>query len=363
MDTISSSFRDCCGSAFFHFQEAIDMNNAAEDRTLWSVILAGGEGQRMRPLIQRWLGSHRPKQYCTFVGGRSMFQHTLDRADMLISPAHRVTVAARSHRADVLRQIGSRQPGKIILQPANRDTAAGIFLALSYIRAQDPGAIVAVFPSDHFVYPDGGFIDTVRDALQALNTWGERIILLGAVPDRPDPDYGWIQPGGEMGSCNGHPIRSIQSFVEKPSASIARQSLAKGGLWNTLVFVANAEALWNLGRQCFRRLTVLFEKLQDAIGSEREDNVLQEIYKDMPMHNFSSELLARVNDQVAVIKLRDVRWSDWGRPERIVSTLGSLGKRPAFPRECLWSTEAAVTADQCHGETPIPTSSALDEVR
>ena len=47
----------------------------------------------MLPLIHRWLGGHRPKQYCTFVGARSMFQHTLDRADMLISPAHRVTVA------------------------------------------------------------------------------------------------------------------------------------------------------------------------------------------------------------------------------------------------------------------------------
>ncbi|MDC8446861.1 MAG: hypothetical protein LV473_00735 [Nitrospira sp.] len=47
---------------------------------VWSIVLAGGEGERMKPLVQRWLGRHRPKQYCTFVGTRSMFQHTVDRA-------------------------------------------------------------------------------------------------------------------------------------------------------------------------------------------------------------------------------------------------------------------------------------------
>ena len=74
------------------------MKGMQEGQSRWSVI-AGGEGQRMRPLIQRWLGGPRPKQYSMFVGGRSMFQHTLDRADMLISPARRVTIAARSQLA------------------------------------------------------------------------------------------------------------------------------------------------------------------------------------------------------------------------------------------------------------------------
>jgi hypothetical protein len=47
---------------------------------VWSIVLAGGEGERIKPLVQRWLGRHRPKQYCSFVGTRSMFQPTLDRA-------------------------------------------------------------------------------------------------------------------------------------------------------------------------------------------------------------------------------------------------------------------------------------------
>lgn len=52
------------------------------DRThRWSLVLAGGEGERTRPFIKEWLGYHKPKQFCSFVGRRSMLQHTWGRAD------------------------------------------------------------------------------------------------------------------------------------------------------------------------------------------------------------------------------------------------------------------------------------------
>ena len=57
----------------------------------WSIVLGGGDGGRMTDFIQRWLGYPRPKQYCTFVGDRSLFQHTLDRASALCRQEHRRT--------------------------------------------------------------------------------------------------------------------------------------------------------------------------------------------------------------------------------------------------------------------------------
>jgi mannose-1-phosphate guanylyltransferase len=308
------------------------MRISQEEARLWPVILAGGEGHRMQPLIRRWLGREKPKQYCTFVGTRSMFQHTLDRADMLAAPERKVTVVARSHRAEVLQQMGRRQPGKILLQPANHDTAAGVFLALSYVWAQDPRALVALFPSDHFIFPEDCFIEIVRSASSALNTWPEKVILLGAPPDRPEPEYGWIHPGAELGCFEGHPVRTVRSFVEKPCDESARRALDDGAMWNTLVLVSRIETLWKLGSRCFPALMGHFEKLRSVIGRDEEDRVLGEIYREMPVHNFSSDLLARVTDQTAVIRLRDILWSDWGRPERVSDTLATLGKQPAFPR-------------------------------
>lgn len=72
-------------------------------RTLWSVRLVGGEGERTRPFMEQWLGCHLPKQYCSFVGTRSMFQHTWDRADQLNDPERIM---------EALHQIGKRSSMK-----------------------------------------------------------------------------------------------------------------------------------------------------------------------------------------------------------------------------------------------------------
>ena len=79
----------------------------------------------------------------------------------------------------------------------------------------------------------------------------------------------------------------------------------------------------------------LFEQLGAAIGTPGEKHLLDAIYQVMPACNFSSGLLARAVDQVAVIELDEVLWSDWGKPERIADTLHRIGKQPAFPAQCL----------------------------
>src|SRR5688572_33404456 len=128
---------------------------------LWSIVLAGGEGVRLRPLIERWLGGHRPKQYCTFVGTRSLFQHTLDRADLLTRPERKVVLVAAGHRKEACQQLQGRLAARVVLQPLNRDTAPGVFLPLTYVRAANHDATVVIYPSDHFINPEERFMDFV----------------------------------------------------------------------------------------------------------------------------------------------------------------------------------------------------------
>lgn len=133
----------------------------------WSVILTGGEGERTRPFIEQWLGYHQPKQYCSFAGNRSMLQHTWDRADHLAHPKQKVTVIAQTHFREVSAQSENRSPGQVIGQPHNCDTAAGIFLPLTYIRAQNPHATAVLYPADHFVFPEYCFLETVQRVVYA----------------------------------------------------------------------------------------------------------------------------------------------------------------------------------------------------
>ena len=181
---------------------------------LWSIILPGGEGTRVSSLIHRWLGRPTPKQYCAFVGTRSMFQHTLDRAAKLTPPDRIVTVAAYRHCRKALAQLDGRGNSTILFQPANRDTAAGVFLPLTYIRARSPKATVVLYPSDHFVYPEARLLDAVRHAVRIAESQPDRLVMLGVAPDRLELDYGWIFPGPSQ----AHPSPSRRTNRCKLSA-------------------------------------------------------------------------------------------------------------------------------------------------
>ena len=80
---------------------------------------------------------------------------------------------------------------------------------------------------------------------------------------------------------------------------------------------------------------MLFNRIATDIGSSNGAVLLDEVYKLMPAENFSSGLLERVIDRVAVVKLYGVLWSDWGKPERIAETIRRMDKSPAFPWACL----------------------------
>lgn len=297
----------------------------------WSIVLAGGEGERIRPFVQSWLGRHKPKQYCTFVGTRSMFQHTLHRAAKLTTPDRIVTVVAHGHGNEPWTQFDGIQGGQILRQPLNQNTAAGIFLPLAYIRAREPEATVVLFPSDHFVYPEDRFLKVVQFAVQAAEQPPWRLILLGVQPDHPELEYGWIQPGATLNhSPFGH-VRAVQEFLEKPDFVQASQAMGAGALWNTLILAAKLQKLWELGWYCFPEMMPLFERLCEAIGSPAEGEVLDAIYRVMPARNFSSGLLQRVPEHIGMIQMTGVLWSDWGKPERIVETLRKIDKQPAFP--------------------------------
>ena len=298
---------------------------------VWSIILAGGEGTRLTPMVQQWLGQALPKQYCAFVGTRTMFQHTLDRAQQVSFPDHTVTVIARTHGEYALPQFGHRASGTVIIQPENRDTAAGIFLPLTYIRTRSPHAVVTIYPSDHFIFPEAPFVEAVQQATWTAQRFQDRLVLLGIAPNHPELQYGWVKPAHELDRVAGFSVQAVETFLEKPSLSEALHAQHYGALWNTFVMAGKASTLWELGWRCLPELMPLFDKLSRAIGTSQEGHILELIYQQMPKRNFSSDLLQNVPDRMAIIEVKGVLWSDWGHPQRVLSTLKQIGKSPRFP--------------------------------
>ncbi|BFU94413.1 MAG: hypothetical protein NTNFB02_11350 [Nitrospira sp.] len=302
---------------------------------LWSIVLAGGDGLRMKEFIKRRLGYEKPKQYCAFTGKRSMFQHTLDRAAKLTPWERVVVVAARHHQDEVWSQLDGRPAGMVLLQPKNMDTAAGIFLPLTFILARDPQATAMIYPSDHFIHPEDQFVSAVGHAVWGSIRLGGRPVLLAAKPDSLELEYGWIKPGRFLGWTGKASVQAVDRFYEKPDEATAREARENGSLWNTMILAAKARELWSLGWKCFPEMMELFERLKEAIDTAEELRVLDAIYEAMPRRNFSSHLLQCVPSHLSVMEMRDILWSDWGHPRRIADTLDKIGKQPAFAEEHL----------------------------
>ena len=305
----------------------------SQSHALWSMILAGGEGERTRSFIERWLGYPKPKQYCTFVGNRSMLQHTLDRADRLGAPHQKITVVAQSHQRFAGEALGGQRAGQVILEPNYCGTAPEMFLPLTYIRAWDPSATVVIFPSDHFVFPETRFLEMVRRAIRGSRIFQDRLLLLGVRPTHLELDYGWMNVGGVLGWSGGSCVRQVDSFVEQLDHIQALNAMAKGALWNTSVMVGKVSTIWKLGWQYLPVIMERFERLGKAIGSTHEGRMLRQLYQKMPRLDVSSELLQRVPERLGMIELEDVLWSDWEVSDRIRDTLNVLGKEPAFPSD------------------------------
>jgi mannose-1-phosphate guanylyltransferase len=264
-----------------------------------------------------------------------MFQHTVDRADLVSSPNHRITVLAQTHRQEVRAQLAGRETGELIIQPENRGTAAGIFLPLAHVLMRDPGATVVIYPSDHFVCPEHRIARAVEAAIRASNLLTDRVILVAVRPDRIEPEYGWIKPELRLGCIGEHRLHKAQTFVEKPNVEMARQIMLGGALWNTLIVVAQAQVLWTLGEEILPGLMELFQRYSAWIGTSKEEAARQSSYEEMPRLNFSSHLLARVPGWIVALEMTGVLWSDWGRPERIAKTLRQIGREPAFSAEVM----------------------------
>src|SRR5271154_3679661 len=64
---------------------------------LWAVLLAGGDGVRLRGLTRRIAGDSRPKQFCRIFGNTSLFEQTRARLKPLCSPDRQVFVLSRAH--------------------------------------------------------------------------------------------------------------------------------------------------------------------------------------------------------------------------------------------------------------------------
>jgi mannose-1-phosphate guanylyltransferase len=297
----------------------------ADTDHLWGIVLAGGEGKRLQEFIHKRYGVERPKQYSAIIGKRSMLRHTLDRIEKIIPPKQLQIVVARKHRKYLPEVLKEREKKSVLFAPQNRESAASIYLALSHIYVRDPEAVVAIFPSDHFIGEEERFLQYVELAISFNEEHPDYVVLLGIKPTEANPEYGWIEPSKNFLLHKGNRFYKVVRFSEKPNLETTQQYFNKGWLWNSLVLAAKCDTLVKMYRQHVECIYNAFKNAKTSYGTDSEEGFTADAFSDIPSMSFSKSVLEEIPDSLFVLRVEGILWSDWGTKEQVLKDLDSLG--------------------------------------
>jgi mannose-1-phosphate guanylyltransferase len=277
-----------------------------------AVILAGGRGTRFWPRSRL----HSPKQLLNIVGGSTMFEQTVDRL-LPLFPYPRLWTVTNAEQARSVRRIAPRLAARQVLsEPVGRNTAAAIALAAFHLVHQDPQAMMAVLPADHFIADAEGYRGIVRAALEVAAR-GPNLVVLGIPPTRPETGYGYIERASPAWGASGVPVWSVKRFTEKPQEATAKEFLASGNYyWNAGMFFWRAATFLDCLQRFLPATHQALARVAETIGTRRYPAALARAYPKLENISVDYAILERATREPAggsvFVLPAEIGWSDIG---------------------------------------------------
>jgi mannose-1-phosphate guanylyltransferase len=295
-----------------------------------AIVLAGGDGVRLKGLVRSMTGRDVPKQYCSLLGEETLLDRTRRRVALAVEPKHTLFVVNQAHEpyySSILRGV---RKSNLVIQPDNRGTAPAMLLALMRLAAMVPDSSVAIFPSDQFVSDEREFMRHVETAFDAVNARPELTVLLGIEPSHPDVSYDWIEPTERI-NFEKFSLYRVGGLCEKPQIDDAVRLLKGGWLWNSKVIIGRASTILGMIMVAVPELYAAFAPLRAKFPEPPSARTVANVYKDLTLTSFSGHVLGAAPVSLAVLPVSGLRWINLAEPQRIRQTWNQLGLKP------LWS--------------------------
>ena len=187
---------------------------------------------------------------------------------------------------------------------------------------------------DHYYADNAAFAAMVDSAINVSSEHEDSLVLIGAKPEWPEVEFGWIEPGVSIANGSQTPLFGVSRFREKPRFAEVRSLMRKGGLWNTFITIGRASAFLKL-----LSATVLpaMTRLAEAIVNRNLDRV----YNELEIIDFSKHVLSAEPGGLFVMADNMSGWADLGNQARVIHTLDRNNTEPDWLREMRRSDVAA----------------------
>ena len=304
----------------------------------YAVVMAGGRGTRFWPLGRRL----RPKQLLKLLDDKTMLEDTVLRLFPLFSP-ERILVVTSSAYIDEARKLLPIPPENVVGEPAGRDTAPCVALALGELlrRGAPRDAVMAVLAADHLISPAAAFQEQLRGAMEFAQR-RDVLMTLGIRPTFPATGYGYIRCGAELEPG----FHAVDRFVEKPPRAEAERYLAQGNyLWNSGMFVWKLATLEAALDEFVPELAEFARKLA---GSADAEKFLAAEFEKLERGPIDRRVMEKARN-TAVSPVR-FEWDDLGSWSSLYSRLerGADGSRGRGRRIMLDASDNLVISDADH---------------
>lgn len=267
-----------------------------------ALLMAGGGGTRLWPLSTET----KPKQFLALFDDRSLLRTTFERILPIIPASHVWLSGNYKHQALLLADLPELSPSQLILEPAKRDNAAAICLALLLMSQAGIAdhEVIVMLPCDHRIGNETRFREIILQGEKFLKQHPQQIVTIGIHPTHPETGYGYIEHTDQALLIDDmYPVMSVKQFVEKPNLAVAETYLASGKhLWNSGIY------MWTLGNMLH-----LFETLLPEIFTQLKNNLDRwaEIYPELMATSLDYGISEKI-DTIATIPAKDLEWNDVG---------------------------------------------------
>jgi mannose-1-phosphate guanylyltransferase len=289
----------------------------------WGVVLAGGDGTRLKAVSRLVSGDNRPKQYCNLFGGRSLLSRTRGRLQPAIATERMIFAVVGNHERFYQPELADVDASRIVVQPANRGTTPAIIYSLLRLTRLEKNPVVAFFPADHHFADERQFVRAVAGAFEAVYKRPERLVLLGERAEKAEVEYGWIEPGLRMDGGRGDSpsVFRVNRFWEKPSLETARDLMSRGCLWNTFVIAGRAQTFLEIIGSTAPDSLPPFQAVANSQLREGEKECVAALYETLPTGDFSRDVLTKCPERLTVLRMEGVGWGDLGTPEGVLAAM------------------------------------------